>query len=328
MCVIIAKKPGIEIPFEMLKSACMVNSDGWGLASVDRGVVSIQRGCDPKGNDPENIARALEQSKDIPAYLHLRFRTHGPVDLENTHPFETLNKAEHGMSVFFMHNGTMHEFSGHNSNRSDSYWFNERIVRPLLVRCSAYDDAEQVLKTPFVAEILKHYAGTANKFVLLDHFGNSMVINKSHGKEYEFGWASNEYSFRHASEDKKDKHVYYHGYRPPVKKPANDELSLGDTKLQADAEDLKRAFSDKDKTKRQELPCITLRPSFVDLAGLKKLEEVTSLSEEDILQMVVHFPEIAATLIMDLILELYNAGKSAQQPKKAITYVQAPSQLA
>src|SRR5438045_8963039 len=99
MCVIIVRQPGVTLPFDKLQTACKVNAHGWGLAVVDRGRIELSHQLTAEGNNPDGVARALEDASDQLALLHLRFVTAGDKSLENCHPFRVLRHSLHGLDV-------------------------------------------------------------------------------------------------------------------------------------------------------------------------------------------------------------------------------------
>jgi hypothetical protein len=208
MCVIIVKEPGVTVPFDKLKSACIVNPDGWGAIVSDRGKAEVMRVFDPKGNSPDDIAKTLEQAKDLPLALHLRYATHGSKSVENCHPFDVMLPAKDGKHIVLMHNGTMSRFGGKVGDpRSDTAIFNETIVKRL-VEDAVFRFGDEWNGDDFIAQVLGDYAGSNNKLVLFDEKGNHLIVNKSAGVQFPGYWASNDYSFnRHHREPSR----YYSG---------------------------------------------------------------------------------------------------------------------
>jgi hypothetical protein len=194
MCLIVVREPGIEIPFNHIESACNVNGDGWGLIVHDRNKLDVRKEFNPKGNDAERIYKFLEDAKDHRIALHLRYSTAGARDADNCHPFPVLTPDEDGIDVQLMHNGTISGMVEKNSDRSDTYWFNEKIVRPLLKRSAALVGPEGAIADPFVHDILTHYRGWS-RFVLFDSEGKALIIGQAEGKQFDGWWASNDYSF-------------------------------------------------------------------------------------------------------------------------------------
>jgi hypothetical protein len=320
MCVIIVRDPGIEIPFAKIESACHVNSDGFGIVIADRGKQEIIKEFNPQGNDPARVARLLEQAKDNPLALHLRFATAGEKSSMNCHPFSTLTQADHGLDVQFMHNGTLSAFTDSKSVMSDSYHFNEKVVRPLLIRSAAFLGTELCLTDPFVFEVLDKYRG-ASKFVLFDDKGKSLIIGEADGKQFEGWWASNDYSFdrthREPWEPTHYKSSYWRGssgpYGPSSSKavtvypPAGSKSSPKEESENYEAEALSAVFAalKHDGANYVEVEPPQERESFVSHCGLDSLEEVCRLEPDDIAEMVENYPEMTKTLIMDLLYELY-----------------------
>jgi hypothetical protein len=202
MCVIILRNPGIQIPQAMLESACIVNPDGWGIAIADRGKLTLQKGLD-KTNNPEVIGKILEDAKDLPLMLHLRYVTAGDRSLNNCHPFQSLKKDEDGIDVAFCHNGTLWQWKETGSSYSDSWHLNENFVRPLYQRVAKYTGPDEALKDEFAIRMLESEAGNNSLFGLIDGNGVQVAINHASGTEHEGWWSSNDYSFNISHREKK-----------------------------------------------------------------------------------------------------------------------------
>lgn len=326
MCVIILKQPNVIIPFEKLESACIVNGDGWGMSIADRGHLIEQRGFKEEGNDPEEIAKLLEDAKDQHVMLHLRYATVGDKNLDNTHPFRVMNRQLDQIDVDFAHNGTLSSFKVPDSPYSDSHHFKERVVIPLLARSKTFMGADFVLTDPFIAEILKHYAGTVSIFSLIDGDGRSLIINQTNGVSFDGWWASNKYSFnathRTSSQDWSTYSRWPNSttttkpapWKPPAETKSFDAKTIDDkireNELAAEAaivEDRMTQLKDAPK------PNIALvqellkesRKTFCDHAGIDDLFEVCRMDQTDIAELVSFCPDMATLLIMDLLLELY-----------------------
>ena len=201
MCVIILRNPGIVVPFEKLESACVVNPDGWGISVADRGRLLTTKGVGAK-TDPEEIARMLEDAKDQPLMLHLRFNTVGARNIDNCHPFTTMKRDDDGVDLAFSHNGTLYSWKEQNSEYSDSYWLNEQFCKPLFKRILSYTGEENLLKDPFAISLLEDTAGSTSLFGFIDGNGVQLAINHSNGHEHEGWWSSNNYSFNQSHRKK------------------------------------------------------------------------------------------------------------------------------
>ena len=64
---------------------------------------------------------------------------------------------------------------------------------------------------------------------------------------------------------------------------------------------------------RSNMPVTSNRQTFLDVAELHDLSEVTNLSREDIEDLVDEYPEHACLLSQDLITELYDRQQSLKE---------------
>jgi Glutamine amidotransferases class-II len=191
MCVIIARNPGVEIDPAKIESACQVNPDGFGISVLDRGKLVTSKYLT---NNSKTITQMLEEAKDHKVFLHLRFRTHGEVNMENCHPFTSFEGD--GKQILFMHNGTVSDYGENDPKYSDTYQFNERVIKPMIDRWVKLGNTpESIFDDPMFIIIMQKYAGTTSKFVLYDESDNQIIFNKKGGKEFDGWWASNDYSF-------------------------------------------------------------------------------------------------------------------------------------
>src|SRR5690606_9567304 len=137
MCVIIVKKAGERLPFHKLDAACDYNDDGFGYMYVDPETKELVVKKELFASSAL-AARALDSLMDAHAGLdvvyHLRFGTHGARSIANVHPFQVLNKEEHGRDVWMMHNGVINikSSAAEDKDKSDTVIFMEYIVRPIL----------------------------------------------------------------------------------------------------------------------------------------------------------------------------------------------------
>lgn len=336
MCVIIYRKPGTTIPFNKLKSACIVNADGMGLVAIDRGKMELRKYFDKKGNSPDTLQKFLEDAKDLHVYAHLRYRTKGATDKSNVHPFGILKSKKHGIDLQFMHNGTLSDFG--TNDVCDSKHFVKTFLAPLTERLLKAIDPNELLHDPVYKEILNKYAGRSSVFLLADNLGNHQIVNYDNGKEFDGWWASNEYSFNRYHRDKDEGDRYYsYGYygrsayrdsdwnysrsspqndktpvslaKVPVKAlvvagdtrhPFNDEIPFETAKAEATKEVATSAPAN---------PTLTGRERFTDIASISSLSDLVGLSREDVADMVDEYPEHTVILILDLLKELYDRDR-------------------
>lgn len=195
MCVIIDRKPGVQIPGDMIELACDINKDGYGIAFADRGRLEIIKSTKP--NDPGEVMKHLQDLVAHRVFLHLRHATVGTVTPENQHPFIAYEGRRKKAIIGMMHNGTLHHYSPHfqDKTRSDTLLFTREFVEPLFKRVSKSLGEKNIILDDFVKHLLAKEIGSVSKVVFFDAFGNALFVNKDAGKQFEGWWASNDYSF-------------------------------------------------------------------------------------------------------------------------------------
>lgn len=101
------------------------------------------------------------EAKGKDASLHFRFRTHGDICDENTHPYKVLSKADgDAEDVWLMHNGTLNTGNQMDKTKSDTWHFVEFFLKPIL-KTNPF-----LLETsPGVRAFIEHYIGT-NKLTI------------------------------------------------------------------------------------------------------------------------------------------------------------------
>jgi predicted glutamine amidotransferase len=195
MCVIILRNAGVSIPFEMIKTACHVNPDGWGVAVADRGQLTVQHGLENgKENDPDVVYKVMEDAKDKAILLHLRYITAGKKTLSNCHPFSILKSSQHGTDVVMAHNGTLHSWKD-GDEFSDSYHFANKYAIPLFQRSVLFTGPEKVLHDEFTQLVLKREIGSNSIVTFFDGNASFYTVNHTNGYEHDGWWSSNKYSF-------------------------------------------------------------------------------------------------------------------------------------
>lgn len=218
MCVIIHRPGKVIIPPEKIESACIVNADGFGLAVVDRGKIELIRELDPKGNNPERVLKLLEETKDLDILLHLRFITVGTKSLDNCHPFVVTTHEADGIDMVMAHNGTMSAFNINGNDFSDSYMFNEMIVRPMMERslCSPDVTPADLLDDEFIQLVLEEFVPSHSVVSFIDGNGKSLHIHEKNGYEHDGWWSSNNYSFERTHRTKGNSATHFQNgqYKP------------------------------------------------------------------------------------------------------------------
>ena len=115
-------------------------------------------------------------------------RTHGDIDLDNCHPYPILNRLEHGIDLWLMHNGILATGNKADESKSDTWHYIEDYLKPML---SANPDF--AFHSSF-SEIVGDHIGSSNKFILMDNEGRQTIINQSAGVYWAGLWLSNTYA--------------------------------------------------------------------------------------------------------------------------------------
>lgn len=175
MCVIIAKKAGVEpLNEDYFNNAWDKNPDGGGIVWKEKGKrVMVQKGFMKK----EDMLEVLKKvnTKDTSFIAHFRIKSVGDVKPENCHPFVMKN-------VTFAHNGTLSitPIEG----KTDSETFGLAILH------------NHTMKWIKDNQLLLEMALGTSKFAIMDNItGEIFVLNPELGKEKDDAWFSNESAF-------------------------------------------------------------------------------------------------------------------------------------
>jgi hypothetical protein len=120
MCLIIARKMNTEaIPENYIRNASRNNPDGFGIvAKHGESVITLK---DVEMKSTLDAIRDLEKA-NAEFVAHFRYRTHGEIDEENTHPFKLAGEN------YLAHNGQIN-IATPQKGKSDTWHFAESIIR-------------------------------------------------------------------------------------------------------------------------------------------------------------------------------------------------------
>jgi hypothetical protein len=163
------------------------NGDGVGVMFAHHGELVIKKIIPNTAQEFINFYRENIQGRDCA--FHLRMRTHGDIDLLNCHPYEVLNKAEHGIDLWLMHNGVLSTGNKADTTKSDTWHYIQNYLKPML---SGNPD---FAFHPAFKALIEDHIGVSNKFVLMDNEGRQVVINQSAGVYWGGLWLSNTYAW-------------------------------------------------------------------------------------------------------------------------------------
>jgi hypothetical protein len=171
MCLIIlSNKDKLNISEEDFSTALKRNDDGMGAMWVDNGRVQVE-----KAIDIEEQKRLFNRVKNIPnVAIHIRFTTHGENIEENIHPYKVLDKDEHGIDLYMMHNGVIQNVSDKSSKYSDTWHFVNDYLRPILV------NNPMLYKEKPLKRLIEDFIGYS-KLLFMDSDGHVEIYNESKG---------------------------------------------------------------------------------------------------------------------------------------------------
>jgi len=188
MCLLVIQhQDAPKLSHEWLEDFYLRNQDGVGLMYAEDGTLYIEKTL------PKNAEEWIDfyDSKIHGKFcaFHLRMRTHGEINLVNCHPYEVLNKIEHGLDLWLMHNGVLEIGNKSDPRKSDTWHYIDHYLKPMLKNHPDFSFTDA-----FKSMIQKHI-GTSNKFVLMDNTGRYQVINQSSGLKWGGLWLSNTYAW-------------------------------------------------------------------------------------------------------------------------------------
>lgn len=127
----------------------------------------------------EDFLNTYKEYESENLVAHFRWATHGKKDIDNCHPFMVND------DLGFAHNGVIHGIHKTGSDKSDTWHFNEEIMKPLV---NEYPNAWRHKTLKF---LLQEKIGKNNKLVFLSADGNVSIYNEKKGQKAYGCWFSN-----------------------------------------------------------------------------------------------------------------------------------------
>jgi hypothetical protein len=188
MCLLLTQSKSSPILSDAwLSDFYSYNQDGVGVMFAHHGELIIKKIIPNTAQEFIDFYRENISGRDCA--FHLRMRTHGDIDLLNCHPYEILNRAEHGMDLWLMHNGVLSTGNRADITKSDTWHYIQDYLKPMLA-----GNPDFAFHPSFKALIEDHIGGS-NKFVIMDNEGRQTVINQSSGVYWGGLWLSNTYAW-------------------------------------------------------------------------------------------------------------------------------------
>lgn len=174
MCIIVAVPNEETIPEATLSTCWEANPHGAGYMFADGKEVIIRKGF----MDFDSFMEDYNTLDKQPHVIHFRIATHGTTDGDNTHPFRVSSK------LAFAHNGIINGVSNKQDKMSDTWHFNEELLKPL----SAYDG--KFYKREVNVRLLENFIGSS-KLAFLNSGGDITLFNEKQGGWDNGVWYSN-----------------------------------------------------------------------------------------------------------------------------------------
>lgn len=180
MCILIHHPAGSELTDEHFADFYTSNPDGFGaIINTGRKVEVIKRVGTLR--EIQHLYHKFVKGHD--AVIHMRWRTHGDIDLANCHPYEVVP------GLWMSHNGVLSTGNTADPTKSDTWHYINEYLRPLLAR-----DPE-LIHEPAFQTLVERHIGYSNKFGFMSSDGRSVIINRDAGLEHEGVWYSNTYAW-------------------------------------------------------------------------------------------------------------------------------------
>ncbi len=174
MCIAVLKKEGMILTEQTIRNCWEANDDGAGFMYAEKGKLHIHKGY----FSLDKFLEAYEPHKNKLAVLHFRIRTHGNIDTDNCHPFVVDN------NLAFVHNGTITGVSMHDNTKSDTWHFNEQIIKELRKKYKSF------FLDPIMQKLIKDSIGWS-KLIFLNSKGQYSIVGESAGTWDSNCWFSN-----------------------------------------------------------------------------------------------------------------------------------------
>jgi predicted glutamine amidotransferase len=172
MCIIVVKPEDVSLSIDTIVNMWVHNPDGAGFMYQDGGKLKIVKGLMKIADFYKEYSKVAERK----LVIHFRWRTHGEVSKNLTHPFQIDRKT--GM----VHNGVIPINTP--SGESDTSWFASRLQ-------NSGQNIMEALERRKVRQRMVNKIGLS-KLVFMNNAGNVQILNGHMGHFSDDGcWYSN-----------------------------------------------------------------------------------------------------------------------------------------
>lgn len=186
MCLLVNQPAGTEFDLNFIKGVYHLNSDGLGVMHAANDTIFINRIV--PNTERDFVEFFMENIQGKQCAWHARMKTHGHIDLTNCHPYQVIS-ADEGYPIYLAHNGVLSTGNAKDVSKSDTWHYIQDYLRPILLQ------NPKLFMEPAFQKMLGAHIGSGNKFILMDAFGNTAVINEYQGVEHQGAWLSNTYAW-------------------------------------------------------------------------------------------------------------------------------------
>ena len=190
MCLIIQTDKPKNLDLDLMECAYENNSDGFGVMFYNNGKIHTHKIL-PKTFDDVKKVFVPYQELNIPMGIHFRFATQGDTTKALSHPFQVLNKKEHGKDLWVMHNGASLPTAMIDKGKSDTHQFIKWFLKPQLI------NNPKLLYNEDWQELISDIIGSDKMLFLDGDTKEFTIINPQNGEDVSgVGWLSNTYSIK------------------------------------------------------------------------------------------------------------------------------------
>ncbi len=186
MCLLHTHPAATEFDFDDIADFYTHNSDGLGVMYSQDDELFIRKFL-PKSSE-EAYQIYLDEILGRECVVHWRMRTHGTISMANTHPYVIFGEGAE-MPMAMMHNGILSQGNSKDKNMSDTWHYVQDTLVPLLAKSPEMFNSE-----PFM-DVIESHIGYGNKFILMNHLGETAIMNGGQFVEYKGALLSNTYAW-------------------------------------------------------------------------------------------------------------------------------------
>lgn len=167
MCLIVETQKEIVIPRKVMDDMYERNDDGYGFMYIRNGHTIGEKF---QGKSNEELYEKYLELKEFSPYIHLRMKTHGDINTEQSHPFYC------GHGIWMMHNGVLNDTQGEDKTKSDTWYFANEYLKPVFDHSK---NATELLMDKAFQGFINKFIGHGNRVVFIAPGMSGLRFNSS-----------------------------------------------------------------------------------------------------------------------------------------------------